>query len=82
MVEQQQNALKLLAKRVAANAYGRATVEGIHPQTWGALFRKGYITEPKGGQVTLTAAGENKLRELLRTLYDREANHEHIKPDV
>ena len=58
----------MIAARSDASWRGLAGLDGINSWTWGALWRQGFITEPKNGKVVLTQKGRAKLKDLQHAI--------------
>ncbi len=57
MNEEQSQALRLLGERANAHPENLASVEGIPKNLIGELFRRGHISKPQQGHVTLRRGG-------------------------
>jgi len=55
--EEQSQALRLLGERADAHPEKLASVEGINRGLLGELFRRGHISKPEQGMVTLRRGG-------------------------
>lgn len=64
MNEDQSQALRTLSERANAHPENLAAVEGIPKNLIGELFRRGHISKPKKGYVSLRGGGASLAREL------------------